>query len=82
MYIGLHVKYLIILSDSNKTETFFYRFARNQKITNVTISFSSETDKSLHAYGQTDVTKLIVALVIVITHLNTAYCSGSAARRS
>jgi len=68
MYIGLHVKYSLFLSDFNKTN-FFDRFSKNTQILNVmkTGSVGAELFQvdgwtETRTDGQIDMTKLIIAL--------------------
>jgi hypothetical protein len=64
MYIGLHVKYPLILSYFNETWFFSGIFSRNPKLSNL-IKIRPVGEELLHADSQPDkqaeMTKLIVA---------------------
>ena len=63
MYIGLHVKYPLFLSDFNETCNFIERFWKNNQISNF-MKIRPVGAELLHAEkksGQMDMTKLIVA---------------------
>ena len=61
MYIGLHVKYSLVLSNCNLICIFSDRFSKNPQISNF-MKIRPVGAKLFHADGQTDMTKLIVAL--------------------
>jgi len=66
MYIGLHVKYLLFLSDFNETSIFLWQtFGKSSNIKFHGNSSSGPELFHVHNYRQTDrwmdVTKLIVA---------------------
>ena len=54
MFIGLHVKYPLLLSDVNETGIFFHRYSRNLRILNFIKKNRPVGAKLLHADGQTD----------------------------
>ena len=60
MYIGLHVKYRIFLSDSNKTLIFLDRFTK--KVSNITFHENTSSGSRAVACGPTDVTKLMAVV--------------------
>ena len=68
MYIGLHVKYPLFLSDFNETKIFSADFSKNPQVTNSmkTLTVGAEL---FHADARTDketnMTKRIVAFHIV-----------------
>ena len=53
MYVGLHVKYLLFLSDFNKTLIFFDGFFKNTQISHF-MEILPVRDPLFHADGQTD----------------------------
>ena len=59
LYIGLHVKFPVFLSDFNETSIFFDRFSKNTQISNF-MKIRTAGAQLFHADGQTDMTKLIV----------------------
>jgi hypothetical protein len=61
MYIGLHVKYPLFLSDCNETLTFSTDFRKILKCQMSLKSLQWETSCSMRTDGQADVTKLVVA---------------------
>jgi hypothetical protein len=61
MYIGLHVKYLLVLSDSNETCIFFVGFSKKWLNTKFHLKTRPLAAKWFHANRRTDVTKLIAA---------------------
>ena len=62
MYLGLHIKYPLFLSDFNETRIFFDRFPKHTRISNF-IKIRPVGAELFHADGQTErqTTKLIVA---------------------
>jgi len=52
MYVGLHVKYRLFLSDFNKTN-FLEEFSKNLQISNF-VKIRAVTAELFHADGQTD----------------------------
>ena len=72
MYVGLHVKYPLFLSDFNDACIFLGRFSKNTPIPNCRTMRSVEA-KLFHADGQTDMTKLTVALRNLRTCLQNQY---------
>ena len=61
MYLSLHVKYLLVLSDFNAIWNFLDRFSKNGQTSNF-MKVRPVGAELFHADGQTDMTKLIVAL--------------------
>jgi hypothetical protein len=61
MYIGLDVKYPLFSSDFKWNLTFLDRFSKNAQISNF-MKIGLLWTELLHAEGQTDMAKLIVAL--------------------
>jgi hypothetical protein len=59
MYIGLHIRYPLFLSDFNETE-FPHRFPKNTQISNF-IKIRPVGAELFHADGRTDMTKLMDA---------------------
>jgi len=59
MYIGLHTKYPLFLSDINE-KNFLNRFSKKTRISNFTKSHPAGAEL-IHADRQTDMTKLLVA---------------------
>jgi hypothetical protein len=59
MYLGLHVKYLLFLSDFNKASIFLTNF---RKISKITFHENPCRGSRVVACGRTDMTNLIVAL--------------------
>jgi len=64
MYIGLHVKHPLVLSDFNQTCIFSTDFRKNDQISNFMKSVQWETSCSMwtdgRTDGRTDVTKLAI----------------------
>ena len=60
MYIGLHVKYPLFLSDFDETWIFSTDFRKILKTSN-SMKIRPVGAELFHADGQTDMTKLIVA---------------------
>jgi hypothetical protein len=61
IYIGLHVKCPLFLSDFNESWIFFLeRFSKNPQISNF-MKIRPVAAQLFHADGRTDMTKLIVA---------------------
>ena len=60
MYTGLHVKYLLFLSDFNDTENFLDSVSKNLQISNF-MKIRQVGARLFLADRQTDITKLIVA---------------------
>jgi len=60
MYIGLHVKYRLFLSDFNETRIFSTNFRKKIQISNF-MKIRLVAAELFHADGRTDMTKLIVA---------------------
>ena len=60
MYIGLHGKYPLFLSDVNETLNFLDRLSKNIQISNST-KIRPVGAELFHADGRTDMTKLVVA---------------------
>jgi len=60
MYIGLHVKYLLFLSDFNETWVFSIYFQKSTQISNF-LKIRPVGADLLHLDRRTDTTKLIVA---------------------
>ena len=61
MYIGLHVKSSLFLSNFNETLFFPDRFSKNDQISNL-MKIRPVGAELFHADRQTDMTKLTVAL--------------------
>jgi hypothetical protein len=71
MYIGLHVKYpLLLLQDFNKNWNFFNIYSKNAEISNFMKTLPVGAKLS-HVDGQTDMTKLIVTVYNFVTCLKT-----------
>ena len=60
MYIGLHVKYRLLLADCNETGIFSTDFKKNTQVSNL-IKIRPEGGELLQVDRRTDVTKLTVA---------------------
>jgi len=60
MYIALHLKYRFLLSDFNKTVIFSTDLQK--KLSNITFHENTSSGSRVVPCGQTDMTKLIVAL--------------------
>jgi hypothetical protein len=61
MYIGLHVKYPLLLSDFNENWIISTDFSKNTQISNFT-KIRPAGAELFDADGRTDMTKLVVAL--------------------
>jgi len=59
IYMGLHVKCLLFLSNFNKTRIFFTDFSKKTQISNFT-KIRPVGSELFHAEGRTDMTKLFV----------------------
>jgi hypothetical protein len=61
MYIGLHAKYPLFLSDVHETRIFLEEFSKNTQISNFMKILPVEAEL-FHADGQTGMARLIVAI--------------------
>ena len=76
MYIGLHIKHPLFLSDCNENLNFLDRFSKNTEISDFFFkSDQLEPSCSMRADGQTGVTKFIAAFRnFAIAPKNTTFC--------
>jgi len=68
MHMVIHVKCPLFLSFIMKLGIFLDRFSRNSQISDF-MKIRLVGDELLHADGQTDMTKQIIAFAILRTHL-------------
>jgi hypothetical protein len=80
MYIGLHVKYPLFLSDFNENLYFLYRFSKNPQISNFMKirpqwepSCSMQTDKANRSLFAILRTRLIKRIVLKYSSLNARF---------
>ena len=61
MFVGLYVKYSVLLSDFNHTLIFFDRFSKNIQMSNL-MKIRPVGEEMFYVYKQTDMTKLLIAV--------------------